>query len=78
MYEQGYDFVACVRSHRVPERLRLEEGLKWEKLSRNGFLAESKDTSLIVYSEGQGTGVLEGPSPAPCRIGYTKPANYCR
>ncbi|MGH2461820.1 MAG: transposase, partial [Chloroflexota bacterium] len=44
--EQGYDFVARVHHHRVPERLRLEEGLKWEKVSKNGFLAESKETSL--------------------------------
>jgi Transposase DDE domain group 1 len=44
--EQGYDFVARVHNHRVPERLRHEEGLKWEKVSKNGFLAESKETSL--------------------------------
>ncbi len=46
LYEQGYDFVARVHNHRVPERLRLEEDLKWEKVSKNGFLAESKETSL--------------------------------
>lgn len=44
--EQGYDFVARVHNHRVPERLRLEEGLKWEKVSKNGFLAESRETTL--------------------------------
>jgi len=44
--EQGYDFVARVHNHRVSERLRQEEGLKWEKVSKNGFLAESKETSL--------------------------------
>lgn len=46
LYEQGYDFVARVHNHRVPERLRKEEGLKWEKVSKNGFLAESQETSL--------------------------------
>lgn len=46
LYEQGYDFVARVHNHRVPERLRQEEGLKWAKVSKNGFLAESKETSL--------------------------------
>jgi hypothetical protein len=46
LYEQGYDVVARVHNHRVPERLRQEEGLTWEKVSKNGFLAESKETSL--------------------------------
>jgi hypothetical protein len=44
--EQGYDFVARAHNHRVSERLRQEEGLKWEKVSKNGFLAESRETSL--------------------------------
>lgn len=44
--EQGYDFVARAHNYRVPERLRQEEGLRWEKVSKNGSLAESKDTSL--------------------------------
>lgn len=44
--EQGYDFVARVHNHRVAERLRHEEGLTWEKISKNGFLAQSKETAL--------------------------------
>jgi hypothetical protein len=44
--EQGYDFVARVHNHRVPERLRQEAGLRWEKVSKSGFLAESRETSL--------------------------------
>ena len=46
LYEQGYDFVVRGHNHRVPERLRLEGGLKWAKVSKNGFLAESKETTL--------------------------------
>jgi Transposase DDE domain len=44
--EQGYDFVARAHNFRVSQRLRMEDGLKWEKVSKNGFLAESKETSL--------------------------------
>ena len=44
--EQGYDFVARVHNHRVADRLRHEEGLTWEKVSKNGFLAQSNETTL--------------------------------
>jgi hypothetical protein len=43
--EQGDDCVARLPNQRAPERLRHEAGLKWEKVSKNGFLAESKETS---------------------------------
>lgn len=46
LYEQGYDFVARPHSHRVGESLRHEEGLRWEKISKNGFIAESQRTTL--------------------------------
>ncbi len=46
LYEQGYDFVARPHSYRVGESLRGEEGLRWEKVSKNGFIAESQRTSL--------------------------------
>lgn len=46
LYEQGYDFVARAHSHWVADKLRGEEGLKWEKVSKNGFIAESKRTSF--------------------------------
>src|SRR3990170_608639 len=46
LYEQGYDFVVRPYSHRIGERLRQEEGLTWEKVSKNGFVAESRRTTL--------------------------------
>ena len=46
LYEQGYDFVARAHNYRVAERLRLEAGLSWQKVSKNGFIAESGQTSL--------------------------------
>lgn len=46
LYEQGYDFVVRAHNHRVAERLRLEEGLSWQKVSKNGFIAESQQTGL--------------------------------
>ena len=55
LYEQGYDFVARPHSYRVGESLRGEEGLRWEKVSKNGFIAESQRTSL-------------GKSPYPVRL----------
>jgi len=44
LYEQGYDFVARAHSHRVAARLCQEEGLVWEKVSKNGFVAQSSST----------------------------------
>jgi hypothetical protein len=55
LYEQGYDVVARVHNHRVAQRLRQEEGLCWEKVSKNGFIAESQSTLL-------------GSSPYPLRL----------
>ncbi|HEX2185968.1 MAG TPA: transposase [Chloroflexota bacterium] len=55
LYEQGYDFVARPHSYRVGEGLRREEGLRWEKISKNGFIAESQRTTL-------------GKSPYPVRL----------
>ena len=46
LYEQGYDFVVRAHNHRVAERLCLEADLCFQKISKNGFLAESKQTSL--------------------------------
>jgi hypothetical protein len=55
LYEQGYDFVARVHNHRVAAGLRSEEGLTWEKVSKNGFIAES-------------TRITIGRSPCPVRL----------
>jgi hypothetical protein len=46
LYEQGYSVAARVQNHRVAASLRQEEGLCWEKVSKNGFIAESKRTTL--------------------------------
>lgn len=46
LYEQGYDFVARAHNHRVAERLCLEAGLCFQKISKNGYLTESSQTSL--------------------------------
>jgi hypothetical protein len=55
LYEEGYDFVARVHNHRVAASLRTEEGLRWEKVSKNAFIAESTRTTL-------------GHSPYPVRL----------
>ncbi len=55
LYEQGYDFVARPHNYRVGESLREEPELRWEKVSKNGFLAESRRTTL-------------GKSPYPVRL----------
>jgi hypothetical protein len=49
LVEQGYDFVVRAHNHRVAQRCRSEEGLRWEKVSKNGFIAESRQTSLTSY-----------------------------
>lgn len=46
LYEQGYDFVLRAHNHRVGDALRTEAGLCWEKVSQNGFIAESQRTTL--------------------------------
>lgn len=46
LYEEGYDFVARAHNQQVAARLRLEAGLAWLKVSKNGFLAESKQTKV--------------------------------
>ncbi|MCL4534056.1 MAG: hypothetical protein M1370_02725 [Bacteroidetes bacterium] len=35
LYEQGYSVVARAQAHRVAEGLRKEQGLHWEKVSKN-------------------------------------------
>lgn len=46
LYEQGYDFVLRAHNHRVAAALRTEAGLAWDKVSKNGFIAESRRTTL--------------------------------
>lgn len=46
LYEQGYDFVLRAHNHRVAAALRTEEGLTWDKVSKNGFIAEGQRTLL--------------------------------
>jgi hypothetical protein len=46
LYEQGDTVLARVQNHRVAASLRQEEGRSWEKISKNGFIAESKRTTL--------------------------------
>lgn len=46
LYEQGYSVVVRAQAHRVAEALRKEDGLVWEKVSKNLFIAEAKRTTL--------------------------------
>jgi hypothetical protein len=46
LYEQGYSFVVRAHNHHVAQRCRAEEGLCWDKVSKNGFIAESRQTTL--------------------------------
>jgi Transposase DDE domain group 1 len=46
LYEQGYDFVLRAHNHRVADAMRPEAGLVWDKVSQNGFVAESRRTHL--------------------------------
>jgi hypothetical protein len=46
LYEQGYDVVARAHSHRVAARLRADDGLTWDKTSKNAWIAESRQTAL--------------------------------
>ncbi|MBI3966303.1 MAG: transposase [Chloroflexi bacterium] len=46
LYEQGYDFVARAHSGQVAATLQTEPDFRWEKISQNGWLAESQRTSV--------------------------------
>lgn len=46
LYEQGYDFVARAHSQRVAAGLQPETGLTWDKVSKNGSIAEAGRTGL--------------------------------
>jgi len=46
LYEQGYSVIAKVHSPHVARAMRAETGLRWEKISRNGSIAESARTEL--------------------------------
>ena len=46
LYEQGYSVVARVQAHRVAVALRKEDGLLWEKVGKNLFMAEARRTTL--------------------------------
>jgi hypothetical protein len=49
LYEQGYDFVVRAHNYHVAQRCKGEEGFCWDKVSKNGFIAESRQTSLTSY-----------------------------
>jgi len=49
LVEQGYDFVVRAHNHHVAQRCRAEEGLCWEHVSKNGFIAQSRQTTLTSY-----------------------------
>jgi hypothetical protein len=49
LYEQGYDFVVRAHNYRVAQRCKTEQDLAWEKVSKNGFIAQSNQTSLTSY-----------------------------
>jgi hypothetical protein len=46
LYEQGYSVVAKVHSPHLTRVLRAEPGLRWEKISKNGFIVASARTQL--------------------------------
>jgi hypothetical protein len=46
LYEQGYSVVARVQAHRVAMALRKEDGLIWDKVSKNLLIAEAQRTML--------------------------------
>jgi BMFP domain-containing protein YqiC len=46
LYEQGYSVVAKVHSPHLARVLQAERGLRWEKISKNGFIAASARTQL--------------------------------
>jgi hypothetical protein len=46
LYEQGYSVIAKVHSPHLAPCLQAETGLRWEKISKNGFIAASTRTQL--------------------------------
>lgn len=46
LWEQGYSVVARAHSYCLAGRLRQEEGLKFEKVSKNGYIAEALQTEF--------------------------------
>lgn len=46
LYEQGYSVVVRAQAHRVAAALRTEDGLVWDKVSKNLFIAEARRTVL--------------------------------
>ena len=55
LYEEGYSVVARVHAHQVAQGLRKEEGLRFEKVSKNLFIAEAQRSQF-------------GPCPYPVRL----------
>jgi hypothetical protein len=49
LYEQGYDFVVRAHNYHVAQRCKGEQGLRWDKVSKNGYIAQSHQTSLTSY-----------------------------
>jgi hypothetical protein len=46
LMEQGYSVLTRGHNQQTGLRLRAEEGLRWERLSRNSHIAESQSTSI--------------------------------
>ena len=46
LYERGYSVIARVHAPRLAPALQAESGLRWEKISKNGFIAASTRTEL--------------------------------
>jgi hypothetical protein len=46
LYEQGYSVIAKVHSPHLAHCLQAEQGLRWEKISKNGFIAASTRTQV--------------------------------
>ncbi len=46
LYEQGYSVIAKVHSPHIAPCLRAEANLRWDKISKNGFIAASTRTQL--------------------------------
>ncbi|MBV9281963.1 MAG: hypothetical protein JOZ41_17940 [Chloroflexi bacterium] len=47
--QAGTRFVVRAHNHHVARRCKGEEGLRWEKVSKNGFIAPSGQTTLTSY-----------------------------
>lgn len=46
LMEQGYSVVTCGHNQQLTAKLRIEDGLHWERLSKNSHIAESRCTQL--------------------------------